>query len=49
MTAMGRVLLFAYAAAVFLLGWWPWNVLLVLLACACRSRRLQHPKFLFNP
>ena len=26
-----------YATAVLLLGWWPWNVLLILLLFFCRS------------
>ncbi len=28
-----------YATAVLLLGWWPWNVLLILLLFRCRSSR----------
>jgi hypothetical protein len=28
-----------YATAVLLLGWWPWNVLLILLLFRCRSDR----------
>jgi hypothetical protein len=38
--AMGsHVVVLGYATAVLLLGWYPWNALLILLLILCRSSR----------
>jgi hypothetical protein len=34
-----------YATAVLLLGWWPWNVLLILLLLLCRGKPLRFGAF----
>jgi hypothetical protein len=31
----GRLILIGAIAAILLTGWWPWNVLLTICACAC--------------